>query len=156
MARPTRDVRRRSLNLNRLGAGDYIMLLVCIVMFFALTLNIWVSNESVNSLEHSAWYFTVELVLLLLTLVLVVYPVLESELSLPALPFATPPILLATGFLILLTTTYELGRYDGVEQVNLSAGIGMWLAFICSIVYLIGAVIKWASRERRAVAGSSL
>ncbi len=125
------------------------MLLVSIVMFFALTLNIWVSNENVNSLAHSGWYFIIELILLLLTLVLVVYPVLESELSLPPLPFATPPVLLATGFLILLTTTYELGRYDGVGAVTVSAGIGLWLTFICSIVYLIGALIKWAGRERR-------
>jgi len=127
------------------------MLLVSIVMFFALTLNIWVRNESVNSLAHSGWYFVIMLILLLLTLVLVIYPVLETEMGLPPLPFATPPVLLATGFLILLTTTYELGRYDGVGAVTVSAGIGLWLTFICSIVYLLGALIKWAGRERRAV-----
>jgi magnesium-transporting ATPase (P-type) len=136
--------------LNRLGPGDYLMLLVSILLFLALTLNIWIRNESVNSLEHSGWYFIIMLVLILLTLVLVVYPVLETELSLPPLPFATPPVLLATGFLILLTTTYELGRYNGVGAVTVSAGIGLWLAFICSIVYLLGALIKWAGRERRA------
>ncbi|HZT96692.1 MAG TPA: hypothetical protein VFB34_07625 [Chloroflexota bacterium] len=149
MGRPTRDVRRRSFDFSDLNAGDYVVLAATVVMFIALLGNWWVNGLAVNAAYHSQLYFVIELVLLLLTVVLVVYPLVHSELGLRPLPFATPPIMLAIGFLLLLTTTYELGRYTGVGVIGIGAGFGLWMAFVAAWVYLLGAVIKWGGRQRR-------
>lgn len=149
MARPTRDVRRRSVGLGHLAAGDFIVLLVSLLLFFALIINWWVSNASLNAVKYSQLYFVIVLILILATVGLVMYPILESEANLRPLPFATPTILLAIGFLILLMTTYELGRYEGVGLGNVGPGFGLWLAFVCSWLYLLGALVKWGSRQRR-------
>lgn len=148
MARPTRDVRRRSLNIGNLSAGDYVLLVVSFVLFLALILNWWVSGASVNAVKFSQFYFVIVLILILVTLGLIVYPLLEAEANLRPLPFATAPLLLAIGFLLLLMTTYELGRYNGIGS-TVNPGFGLWLAFVCSWLYLLGALIKWGSRQRQ-------
>lgn len=148
MARPTRDVRPTALNVANLNAGDGIMLVVVVLLFVALVFNWWVSGQGVNAVKFSELYFVVVLILILVTIGLIVYPMIQSEAGIRPLPFATPPVLLLVGFVILLTTTYELGRYDAVGTTTVSAGFGLWLAFVCSWLYLVGALIKWSSRER--------
>jgi len=149
MARPTRDVRRRALNVAHLDAGDWLILFASVLLFIALIVNWWVRGGSVNSAWRSEVYFVVMLLMILATIVLVAYPMLEAEMGTRPLPFATPPILILIGLVIFLSTLYELGRYEGVAQPTISPGFGVFLALICSALYLVGALIKWGSRERR-------
>lgn len=150
MARPTREARRRS-TADQISAGDYIVLVMSAVLFVALLPNWWVHGANINSLKFSQLYFVIMLVLILITLGLLVYPILQSEAHLRPLPFATPPVFLLIGFLMLLGTVYELGRYQGVVPSSVTPGFGLILALIGTIVYLGGAIIKWGSRQRQLV-----
>ena len=149
MARPTRDARRRSINVGNLNAGDWVILAACFLLFVALIGGWWTNPGGVNSVRFSQLYFVAMLVLILATIVLIIYPLLQAEAGLRPLPLATPPILIVIGFLILLGTVYELGRYRGIAQTTVSPGFGIYFALICSVIYLIGALAKWGSRERR-------
>ncbi|HEV3310214.1 MAG TPA: hypothetical protein VG815_06835 [Chloroflexota bacterium] len=151
MARPTRDVRRRTFSVAGFSAGDWIILAATVLLFIALIVNWWTGQGSLNSVRYSQVYFVIMLVLILFTIVLVGYPMLESEARLRPLPFASPPIVILIGFVMFLATIFELGRYEGVAQTTVSPGFGIYLALICSCVYLVGALIKWGSRERRVV-----
>src|SRR5437867_1545256 len=114
MVRPTRDVRRGSVVFGQLGTGDLIILFVSGVLFLAIMLNWWVSNMSVNAWQFSQLYFVIVLLVILATLAVDLYPLLETEMGFRPLPVATPPLFLGMGFLLLLMTTYELGRYDPI------------------------------------------
>ncbi len=154
MARPTRDQRRQALRIGDLNSGDWIMLGASVLLFIALIANWWVANQNDNALWQSGVYFIVILVLILATIALVVYPSLQTEMNLPALPFAPPPVFIAIGFVMFLLTLYELGKYTGVFQTTVSPGFGIYLALICALIYLIGALVKWGGRERRLRASS--
>lgn len=149
MGRRTREPRRAALNIAELNAGDFVMLAACGVLFLALILNWWVGGDTDNAVWKSSGYFILMLLLILATVVLAIYPLLQSESSLPRLPFATPPMFIAIGFVIFLSTLYEFGRYTGVLQHTVSPGFGIYLALVCGLLYLVGALIKWGSRERR-------
>jgi len=149
MGRPTRDIRRRALNVGDLNSGDWIMLGASTLLFIALIANWWVAGDSVNAAWRSGLYFILMLLVILATVVLAMWPLLRMESRLPALPFATPPVFIMIGFIIFLATIYELGRYTGVLHTTVSPGFGIYLAMICSVIYLIGALVKWGSRERR-------
>jgi magnesium-transporting ATPase (P-type) len=149
MARPTRDVRRSTLNVARLESGDWIILGSSVLLFIALIVNWWVSGGSFNSVHWSKLYFLGMLILILATIVLTAYPMLEAESGFRPLPFAIPPVFLLIGFIMFLATIYEFGRYQGVQQPTVSPGFGLYLALVCCTLYLVGALIKWGSRERR-------
>jgi magnesium-transporting ATPase (P-type) len=148
MSHLTRATRRHTIDLRQLALGDYIILVASVILFFALLLNWWASGQNVNAFQHSWLYAVITLVFLLITIVLVTYPLFQPEFRLPPLPVATPPLLLILAFLILLSVVYELGRYVGVDNVGIAPGFGLWLAFIASLVYLLGALIKWGARLR--------
>ncbi len=134
--------------MSHIGAGDFGILIASVLLFVALIPNWWASGQSFNAVKYSVVYFVIVLVLILVTIGLILYPLMESEAGIRALPFATPPLFLSIGFLLLLITTFELGRYDGVGSA-FRAGFGLWLAEICCVVYLIAGLVKWGSRERR-------
>jgi len=148
MARPTRETRRRALNVGDLGSGDWIMLGACLLLFIALIANWWDGDAPENAVWKSGIYFTIMLILILLTVVLALYPLLRTEVKLPDLPVATPPVFILIGFVIFLFTLFELGRFEGVHQLDVSPGFGLYLALICGAIYLVGALVKWGSRER--------
>ena len=149
MARPTRDTRRRALSVADLTSGDWIMLGASLLLFIALIANWWDGTAPENSVWRSGIYFIIMLILILATIALAIYPLLQSEMKLPELPVATPPVFIAIGFVIFLYTLYELGRFQGVAQPTVSAGFGIYLALICGLLYLVGALVKWGGRERR-------
>lgn len=149
MARPTRDVRRRTFNIGQLGSGDWVLFAATFALFIALIVNWWTGGSgAVNSVRFSEIYFVAMLILILATIALITYPVIQSEVNLRPLPFATPPIMILIGLIIFCATVYECGRYQGVAQTTVSPGFGIYLALICAVVYLVGALIKWGSRER--------
>jgi hypothetical protein len=86
------------------------------------------------------------IVFFLATIFLVIYPALSPDLGLPPLPFSTPVVFLTMGAILLLMFTYELGKYACIQCAGLNRGIGIWVALISSILYIVGAVIKWGSR----------
>lgn len=149
VARPTRDSRRRALNVAQIGSGDWIMLGASLLLFIALIANWWVGAGGENAAWKSGAYFVLMLILILATIVLAIYPSLQTEMKLPTLPFASPPVFILLGFVIFLTTLYELGRFTGVAQSTVSPGFGIYLALICALLYLVGALVKWGNRERR-------
>ena len=81
MARPTRDIRRPSVNVGQLTAGDFILLLDSVLLLIALLINEWAKGASI-SLKYSEWYFYIVLIMLLVSTVLIVYPLIESEVGL--------------------------------------------------------------------------
>ena len=149
MARPTRDMRRPTINVGDLNSGDWIVLGASLLLFIAIIANWWVSGGSDNAAWKSGIYFILMLLMILATIFLAFYPTVRSEFNLPQLPWATPPLFILIGFIIFLATLYELGRYTGVAQATVSPGFGIYLALICSLLYLMGALVKWGSRERR-------
>jgi hypothetical protein len=149
MARPTRDARRRTLNIARIESGDWIVLGASVILFIALINNWWVGNGNLNSVHYSELYFVLMLLLILLTVFLVAYPMLQAEAGLSRLPFALPPIFLLIGLAMIFATVYEFGRYQGVVQPTVSPGFGLYLALVCCVIYLVGGLVKWGSRERR-------
>jgi hypothetical protein len=92
----------------------------------------------------------VVIVFFLATLFLVIYPTVAAEFGLPPLPFSTPLFFLTMGSILLLMFTYELGKYACIECQGVSRGFGIWVAWISSFVYILGAIIKWGSRPVRA------
>jgi hypothetical protein len=56
---------------------------------------------------------------------------------------------MALGAVLLLIFVYELGKYACFQCQGVSRGFGIWLALISSVIYLIGAVIRWGSRPTR-------
>lgn len=149
VARPTRDMKRSAINVSDLGSGDWIVLGASILLFIALIGNWWVGGGSLNAAWRSQIYFFVMLLLILGTIGLVMYPLLLPESGSSTPKFALAPVFIAIGFVIFLATLYELGRYTGIAQPTVSPGFGIYLALISSLLYLMGALVKWGSRERR-------
>lgn len=146
-------VRRRSgfIDLHRITIGDWIVLAAALVTVISLFMPWFVSNLPGG---HNQWAFTysevasvVVIVFFLATLFLVIYPALSSELGLPPLFFTTPVIFLTLGLILLLLFTYEIGKYGCVLCQGISRGFGVWVAFIAALAYIIGAIIKWGSRQ---------
>lgn len=149
MARPTRDIRRRATNIGPLESGDWLLLGSSVLLFFAVVVNWWVSGGHVNAAKFSLAYFVVMLMLIIGTIGLICYPLFQAEASLPAIPLATPPLYLVIGVVMVVASIYELGRYEGVAQPTVSPGFGLYLAIVSSLLYALGALLKWASRQRR-------
>lgn len=149
MARPTRDVRRRTGNEGSLESGDWLLLGASTLLFFAVVVNWWVTNANFNAAKFSVAYFVVMVILAIGSVALICYPFVQTRIGLPSLPVATPPLYLSVAVILILATVYELGRYEGVEQPTISPGFGLYLAIVSSVLYGFGALLKWASRERR-------
>jgi hypothetical protein len=152
--RSGRTRRRSFIDLRRITIGDYVVLFAALFSAISLFLPWFVSSTTTGS--HNQWAFTnseiaavVVIVFFLATLFLVIYPAVSGELRLPPLPFSTPLIFLTMGSLLLLLFTYELGRYSCIQCTGISRGIGIFVGFIASIVFIIGSVIKWGSRTTR-------
>lgn len=148
--RRVRPQRRSFIDLRRIAIGDYIVLASALLITVSLFLPWFVTNAPGS---HSQWAFTyseiaavVVIVFFLASIVLVIYPALSPDLRLPVLPFSTPVIFMTMGALLLLLSTYELGKYGCVDCVGASRGFGLWVAFIAAWAFIVGAVIKWGSR----------
>ena len=146
--RSVRPRRRGFLDMRRITIGDYIVLVSALLTVVSLFLP-WFTSPG----THDQWAFTysevaavVVIVFFLATLFLVIYPALSGELNLPPLPFSTPLVFLTMGSVLLLLFMYELGKYDCIQCTGISRGIGVWVALIASLVFIIGAIIKWGSR----------
>jgi hypothetical protein len=142
------------MSLGFLGAGDIVVVGASILLFVALIANWFASDHvgSVNAIKYSGLYFVVALIIILISLALIVWPALHDQGALPALPFAVEPVILGIGALLVLLATYEVGRYTAVTMPGaagvVTAGFGVGLAFVCSWLYLVGALVKWGSRQR--------
>jgi hypothetical protein len=151
-----RTVRRRRggfIDIARITLGDWIVLIAGLLTVVSLFLPWFLSNVPGT---HDQWAFTysevfsvVVLVFFLATLFLVIYPAISNEMGLPPLPFSTPVIFLTMGAILLLLFFYELGRYDCIECQGVSRGLGVWVGLIASVVYIVGAVIRWGSRPTK-------
>ena len=158
--RTVRSRMRPLLDLRQIAIGDYIILVSSLLTLVSLFLP-WFRTSITH--PHDEWAFTysevasiVVILFFLLTLFLVIYPAISPETGAPPLPFATPPVFLIIGAVLLLLFTYELGKYACIQCApGTSRGIGVYVAFIAALVYLVGAVIKWGSRPvRRHAAGA--
>ena len=149
MARPTRDVRRSAVSQGSLESGDWLLLAASALLFFAVVVNWWVSDSNFNAAQFSKAYFVVMVLLAVGTVILICYPFIQAQIGLPSLPVATPPLYLSVSVILILSTVYELGRYEGVTQPTISPGFGLYLAIVSSVLYGLGALLKWAGRERR-------
>lgn len=149
--RRTRARRRSFLDLSQIQIGDYIILISAALAVVSLFLP-WLVTNTPGS--HNEWAFTysdiaavIVIVFFLATLFLVVYPALSPDLNLPLLPISTPLLFFLMGGIMLVISVFELGKYDCIEcQGLVSRGFGVYVLIIASILYLIGAVIKWGSR----------
>lgn len=151
--RSVRPHRRRYIDLRRILIGDYIVLVASFMTLVSLFMPWFVSSipptRTQTAFAYSAVASTVVIIVFLGTVFLVLYPAISSELGLPPLPFSTPVVFLALGAVLLLLFTYELGKYACIQCPSGSRGYGVWLAWVASGVYLVGAVIKWGSRPPR-------
>lgn len=153
--RTVRSRRHRFIDLRRIMIGDYIVLLASLFTLISLFMP-WFMTTVPGS--HDQWAFTysevasvVVIVFFLASLFLVIYPAVSAEAGLPPLPFATPLIFLTMGSVLLLLFMYELGRYDCIQcQVGgVGRGFGIWVGLIASLIYLMGAIVRWGSRPVR-------
>jgi hypothetical protein len=141
------------LDLRRVTIGDYIVLVASLLTVVSLFMTWFVSNVPGT---HNQWAFTysevaavVVIVFFLATLFLVVYPAIAPELGLPPLPFSTPLVFLTMGGILLLIFMFEFGKYSCVLCQGVSQGFGIYIGLIASVVFIIGAIIKWGSRPSR-------
>lgn len=144
---PTR--RRAFIDLRRITLGDYVVLASSFLTFISLFLPWWSTNIAGS---HSQWAFTyspwtsiIVIVLFMTVIFLIVYPALSSDIHRPPLPFATPVVFLGMGSLLLLMYTYELGKYACIDCAS-TRGWGIWLGWIASFVFILGAIVRWGSR----------
>lgn len=151
--RSVRPRRRGFIDLRRITIGDYMVLVAGLLTVISLFLPWFISSVPRT---HGEWAFTYSeaasvlvIVFFLATLFLVLYPAIASEMGLPPLPFSTPVVYITLGAVLLLIFVYELGKYACFQCQGASRGFGIWLALISSVMYLIGAVIRWGSRPTR-------
>lgn len=152
--RRSRPRRRGFIDFQTITLGDYIILAAAILSTVSLFLP-WVSLSVPRS--HTEWAFTysvvastVVIVFFLASLFLILYPAIADEMGLPPLPFSTPLIFLTMGAILWLIFTYELGKYEcAIQCVGASRNFGVLIAWVASLVFLIGSVIKWGSRPSR-------
>ena len=142
--------RRRAVDLRRVTLGDYIVLAASTLTLVSLFLPWFVSSLPHS---HDEWAFTysevaavIVIVFFLITLFLVIYPAVSPELGLPPLPFSPPLIFFVMGTILVLTFTYQLGKYACIVCTTVTRGYGIWIGIIASAVYILGAVIRWGSR----------
>ena len=154
--RNVRSRRRSYIDLQRVTIGDYIVLVSALLIFISLFLP-WFSTSLPQHGDTWAFAYSelaavVVIIFFLATVFLIFYPALSPDLHLPPLPFATPVIFLTMGAIMLLLFTYEIGKYGCVQACQgVSRGLGLWVALIASIAFIIGAVIRWGSRPMRSV-----
>lgn len=148
--RSVRVRRRAFFDLRRITIGDWIVLVAALLTLASLFMT-WFTTSVPRA--HGEWAFTysevacvVVIVIFLATLFLVIYPGLSPDVGLPPLPFSTPLIFVTMGTILVLVFDYELGKYACISCQNVSRGYGVWIGFIASCVYVLGAVIKWGSR----------
>ncbi|GAC1442945.1 MAG: hypothetical protein NVSMB52_00730 [Chloroflexota bacterium] len=149
--RRVRPQRSGFIDLELITIGDYIVLAAAILTGISLFLP-WVSLSQPRT--HSEWAFTyseiaavVVIVFFLASVFLILYPAVASAFGVPPLPFATPLLFLAMGSLLLLIFTFQLGKYDcSIQCVGASRSIGVWVAWVASVFFIIGSIIKWGSR----------
>ncbi|GAC1323912.1 MAG: hypothetical protein NVS2B16_06670 [Chloroflexota bacterium] len=153
--RSVRTRRRSFIDFRRILIGDYIVLVASFMTLVSLFMPWFVSSigpaRSQPAFAYSAVAATVVIIFFLLTLFLVLYPAMSHELGLPPLPFSPPVIFLAVGSVLVLLFTYELGKYACVQCSGSGRGYGVWLAWVASGVYIVGAVVLWGSRPLRRV-----
>jgi hydrogenase-4 membrane subunit HyfE len=144
---------RQVIDLGQIAIGDYVVLGAATLSLVSLFLP-WF--KTTIGPARTEWAFTysqvasiVVLLVFLLTMFLVVYPAISPNAGLPPLPFSTPLPLLAMGFLLLLVTDYELGKYGCIQCQNTSRGYGVWLSIVSAVVYIFGSIIKWGTRPVR-------
>lgn len=144
---------RGFIDLRRITIGDYVVAAAGLLTVISLFLPWFISNVPRT---HGEWAFTyseaasvVVIVFFLATLFLVLYPAISAEMGLPPLPFSTPVLYLTLGSILLLIFVYELGKYACFQCQGVSRGFGIWLALISSVIYLVGAVIRWGARPTR-------
>ena len=151
--RRVRPRRQGYFDLRRITLGDLIVLAAAVFTFASLFMP-WF--ESSIPRAHGEWAFTyspvaaaIVILFSLVTLFLVVYPALAPNFGLPPLPFSTPLIFLVLGTFLLLIFIYQLGKYGCIQCQGNSRGIGLYVGLVASFVYIVGAVVKWASRPMR-------
>jgi hypothetical protein len=144
--------RRPVIDLGRISVGDYIVLVASLLTVISLFLPWFVSSIGPRT-EHAFAYSEVASVVVILfflfTIFLVVYPALSPDLGLPPLPFAPPIPMLTLGIILLLVFDYELGKYGCIQCTGTNRGFGIWVGLVASFVYIVGAIVKWASRPLR-------
>ncbi len=155
--RTVRPRRSGFLDLRQIAIGDYVVLASSLMTVISLFLPWLVRTDGVGPHTDSAFAYSevaavVVIVFFLATLFLVIYPAITRDLGFPVLPFSTPLIFLSLGFILLLVFDYELGQYScllctGVATA--SRGFGVYLAFISSLAYIVGAIILWGARPSR-------
>jgi hypothetical protein len=152
--RAVRSRRRGFFDARRVTLGDYLVLASGLVTLVSLFLPWFVSNTPGG--PGSQWAFTyseaasvVVIVFFLATLFLVIYPGLASTNGLPPLPFTTPLVYLCMGIVLVLLFDFQLGKYSCVlcAGTGTSRGFGIWLGLIASLVYIVGAIVRWSSRS---------
>lgn len=151
--RSARPRRGPIMDLRRITIGDYIVLVASLLTVISLFMTWFVSNVPGT---HNQWAFTysevaavVVIVFFLATLFLVLYPVIAPEFGLPPLPFSTPLIFLTMGGILLLMFMFEFGKYSCILCQGVSRGFGIYVGLIASVVFIIGAIIRWGSRPTR-------
>lgn len=151
--RRARPRRRPGFELRRITLGDWVVLVSSVLILVSLFLPWFVSNVPG---AHSQWAFTyspvfaaVVIVVFLATLFLVVYPIAAAEFGLALLPFSAPLLYFVMGIGLLLLSIFQLGKYNCLQCQGVVAGFGLYVAVFASLAYIIGAVIRWASRPRR-------
>ena len=151
--RSSRPRRGGFIDLRRITIGDYMVLVAGLLTMVSLFLPWFITSIPRT---HGEWAFTyseaasvIVIVLFLATVFLVLYPAIAVEMRLPPLPFSTPIVYIALGAALLLIFVYELGKYACFQCQGVSRGFGIWLALISSVIYLVGAVIRWGSRPAR-------
>jgi hypothetical protein len=53
------------------------------------------------------------------------------------------------GTILLLMYFFEYGKYSCITCQGVTHGFGIYVGLIASVVYIVGAVIKWGSRQTR-------
>lgn len=151
--RSVRPRRRGFIDLRRITIGDYMVLVGGLLTVVSLFLPWFISSVPRT---HGEWAFTyseaasvVVIVFFLASVFLVLYPAIATEMGLPPMPFSTPVVYMLLGGILLLLFVYEFGKYACFQCQGVSRGFGIWLALISSVIYLIGAVIRWGSRPTR-------
>ncbi|MGH2444022.1 MAG: hypothetical protein ACRDFX_12775 [Chloroflexota bacterium] len=148
--RRVRPQRRGLIDRRTITIGDYIVLAASLLTVISLFLPWFVStlpHHSEWAFTYSEWAAVVVIVFFLASIFLVIYPGLSPDLRFPALPFSTPLVFMTMGGILLLIFTYELGKYDCIECQGAGRGFGVWVAWFASIVYIIGATIKWGAKS---------
>ena len=151
--RTARVQRRSYVDLRRVTIGDWIVLIAGLFTVISLFLPWFVTG---TPRQHNEWAFTYSevasllvIVFFLVTLFRVLYTVLAADLGLAPLPFSPPVLFFFMGAVLLLMFTYQLGKYACIECTVSSRGYGIWIGWVASFIYILGAIIRWGSRPPR-------